>query len=306
MHRLYIYLFVVTLWCPGQLMSVPDKTLGRHDFLFVETVANTLHIRLLLFTNTEQEPHQAGYILDPPLYGLGEETTWYKRFCMVPSQAYPLSLLQLDFHSRVIWVYHSYYARTIEREWVFHVPREVGFPMIFLHISIPIKEKSNDEYPYSPLMGSNSYNRLKVSYALIEVNTQLHFTATYIQSTIYTQIPTVESSELNPKVSVIIQEIEKKWKKKFFYTTNLASVNTERNVRKKQISNECEDLDCKRPKNCHKRNPKRCRMYDLGKCIYKSECAYKHQKLFKNKKKLIKIMNNIRKSWRSWRMCYMQ
>ena len=45
----------------------------------------------------------------------------------------------------------------------------------------------------------------------------------------------MESSELNPKVSVIIQKIEKKWKKKFFYTTDLASVNTERNVRKNKF-----------------------------------------------------------------------
>ena len=45
---------------------------------------------------------------------------------------------------------------------------------------------------------------------------------------------------------------------------------------KKHVLYECEDLDCKTPKNCPKRHPKRCRKYDLGKCIFKSECAYKH------------------------------
>ena len=63
---------------------------------------------------------------------------------------------------------------------------------------------------------------------------------------------TSQSSELNPKVSVKIQKILKKWKKKFVYTTNLASVNTERNVRKKHVSDEFEDIDCKTPKNVTK------------------------------------------------------
>ena len=48
------------------------------------------------------------------------------------------------------------------------------------------------------------------------------------------------------------------------------------------MSDECEDLDCKNPKNCNKRHQKRCSNYDLGNLRFKSECAYKHLKPTKN------------------------
>ena len=48
--------------------------------------------------------------------------------------------------------------------------------------------------------------------------------------------------------------------------------------KKKHVTLECEDPDCMISKNCKQRHPKPCRKYNLGKCRFENECAYKHIK----------------------------
>ena len=63
-----------------------------------------------------------------------------------------------------------------------------------------------------------------------------------------------------------------------FNTTLLASVSTERIVRKNMLLMNVKTLIARYPKSCHKRYPKRCRKYYLGKCRFENGCAYKHLK----------------------------
>ena len=78
-------------------------------------------------------------------------------------------------------------------------------------------------------------------------------------------------SGLSPKVFVIIQKIEKKWKKRFVFTTNLASVNTERNVRKNMFQMNVKTMIAITKKTVTKGTRK-----GTENMIWESECAYQH------------------------------